>query len=60
MVTTCACHSANKVMAHHNGDEYNAGNPDGGIKEMTASTMMAMKAAWVMMWMKSTMDISLS
>ena len=33
MVTTRARHSANKVMAHHNGDEHNAGNRDGGIKE---------------------------
>ena len=33
MVTTRACHSANKVMAHHDGDEHNAGNRDGGIKE---------------------------
>ena len=33
MVTTRARHSANKVMAHHDGDEHNAGNRDGGIKE---------------------------
>jgi len=33
MVTTRACHSANKVMSHHNGDEHNPGNRDGGIKE---------------------------
>ena len=33
MVTTRARHSANKVMAHHDGDEQNAGNRDGGIKE---------------------------
>ena len=33
MVTTRARHSANKVMAHHEGDEHNAGNSDGGIKE---------------------------
>ena len=33
MVTTRARHSANKVMAHHDGDEHNAGNRDGRIKE---------------------------
>ena len=33
MVTTRACHSANKEIAHHDGDEHNAGNCDGGIKE---------------------------
>ena len=33
MVTTRACHSANKVISHHDGDKHNARNRDGGIKE---------------------------
>jgi len=33
MVTTRARQSTNKVMAHHDGDEHNAGNRDGSFSE---------------------------